>query len=194
VIFTETELPGAFVIDLERREDSRGYFARAFCQNELAEQGLKPVIAQANVAFNIAAGTLRGMHFQYPPKAETKIVRCTRGAIIDIIVDLRPESSTYLQSVSVELNEDNGRALYVPERFAHGYQTLVDRTETSYQVGEFYAPETEGGLAYDDPRLGLEWPLAVAVISDKDAQWEPLDVVEPELRRRMSQATEEVQT
>ena len=190
MIFTETELPGVFVIELERREDSRGYFARAFCQNEFTEHGLKPVIAQANVAFNNVAGTLRGMHFQYPPKAETKIVRCTRGAILDIIVDLRPESSTYLQSVPVELNEDNGRALYVPERFAHGYQTLDDRTETSYHVGEFYAPETEGGLAYDDPRLGLEWPLPVAVISEKDAQWEPLDVVEAELRRRMSQATE----
>ena len=192
MIFTETELRGAFVIDLERREDSRGYFARAFCQHELADHGLKAVIAQANVAFNNVAGTLRGMHFQYPPKAETKIVRCTRGEILDIIVDLRPESPTYLQSVAVELNEENGRALYVPERFAHGYQTLVDRTETSYQVGEFYAPETEGGLAYDDPRLGLEWPLPVASISEKDAQWEPLDVVEPELRRRMAVAAKEV--
>jgi dTDP-4-dehydrorhamnose 3,5-epimerase len=150
------------------------------------------VIAQANVAFNNVAGTLRGMHFQYPPKAETKIVRCTRGEILDIIVDLRPESPTYLQSVAVELNEENGRALYVPERFAHGYQTLVDRTETSYQVGEFYAPETEGGLAYDDPRLGLEWPLPVASISEQDAQWEALDVVEPELRRRMAVAAKEV--
>jgi dTDP-4-dehydrorhamnose 3,5-epimerase len=192
MIFTDTALPGAFVIDLERREDSRGYFARAFCQHELADQGLKPVIAQANIAFNISAGTLRGMHFQYPPKAETKIVRCTRGAIVDIIVDLRPESPTYLESISVDLNEDNGRALYVPERFAHGYQTLVDRTETSYQVGEFYAPETEGGLAYDDPRLGLQWPLPVAVISEKDAQWEQLELVEPEVRRRMAAATAEV--
>ena len=119
-------------------------------------------------------------------------MRCVRGAILDIIVDLRPESPSYLQSVSVELNEENGRALYVPERFAHGYQTLSDRTETSYQVGEFYAPETEGGLAYDDPRLGLEWPLPVAVISEKDAQWERLDVVEPELRRRMNASTAEV--
>ena len=192
MIFTETALPGAFVIDLERREDSRGYFARAFCQHEFADQGLKPVIVQANVAFNISAGTLRGMHFQYPPKAETKIVRCTRGAIVDIIVDLRPESATYLESISVDLNEDNGRALYVPERFAHGYQTLVDRTETSYQVGEFYAPETEGGLAYDDPRLGLQWPLPVAMISEKDAQWESLELVEPEVRRRMAVATAEV--
>lgn len=186
MIFTETALPGAYVIDLERHEDSRGYFARTFCQQEFAEHGLEPVIAQANVAFNTAAGTLRGMHFQFPPKPETKIVRCPRGAILDIIVDLRPESRTYLQSISVELNEENGRALYVPERFAHGYQTLVDATETSYQVGEFYAPETEGGLAYDDPQLGLTWPLPVAVISEKDAQWNPLRVVEPELRRRMT--------
>jgi dTDP-4-dehydrorhamnose 3,5-epimerase len=186
MIFTQTALAGAFVIDLDRREDSRGYFARAFCQNEFVEHGLKPTIAQANVAFNNVAGTLRGMHFQFPPRAETKIVRCTRGAILDIIVDLRPESSTYLESVSVELNEENGRALYVPERFAHGYQTLVDSTETSYQVGEFYAPETEGGLAYDDRRLGLSWPLPVAVISEKDAQWEPLESIEPDVRRRMT--------
>jgi dTDP-4-dehydrorhamnose 3,5-epimerase len=185
VIFTETALPGAFLIDLERREDSRGYFARAFCQRELAEHGLKPIIAQANVAYNKVAGTLRGMHFQFPPAPETKIVRCTRGAIVDVIVDLRPESATYLQSISVELNEENGRALYVPERFAHGYQTLADGTETSYQVGEYYAPETEGGLAYDDPRLGLAWPLPVAAISEKDLQWQPLEAVEPEVRRRM---------
>jgi dTDP-4-dehydrorhamnose 3,5-epimerase len=191
VIFTETALAGAYVIDLERREDSRGYFARAFCQDEFAAHGLQPVIAQANVAFNRSAGTLRGMHFQFPPKAETKLVRCTRGAIVDIIVDLRPESATYLRNTSVELDEENGRALYVPGRFAHGYQTLVDETETSYQVGEFYAPETEGGLAYDDPRLGLAWPLPVAAISEKDAQWEPLEVVEPEVRRRMTIATEE---
>ena len=186
MIFTETALLGAFLIDLERREDSRGFFARGFCQREFAGHGLKSVIAQTNVAYNNVAGTLRGMHFQFPPAPETKVVRCTRGAIVDIIVDLRPESKTYLQSISVELSEENGRALYVPERFAHGYQTLRDGTETSYQVGEFYAPETEGGLAYDDPRLGLEWPLPVAAISEKDARWEPLETVEPEVRRRMT--------
>ena len=141
MIFTETKLKGAFIIDLERREDARGFFARAFCQNEFEAHGLKPIIAQANIAFNIRKGTLRGMHFQYPPAAETKLVRCTRGAILDIIVDLRPESPTYLQHVAVELNEDNQRALYVPERFAHGYQALRDNTDTSYQVGEFYTPE-----------------------------------------------------
>ncbi len=132
MIFTETNAAGAFIIDLERREDDRGFFARMFCQNEFAEHGLKPTIAQANVAFNRVTGTLRGMHFQFPPAAETKLVRCTRGAILDIIVDLRPESPTYLQHIAVELNADNRRALYVPERFAHGYQALVDDTETSY--------------------------------------------------------------
>jgi dTDP-4-dehydrorhamnose 3,5-epimerase len=186
VIFTETELPGAFVIDLERREDSRGFFARAFCQHEFEEHGLKPVIAQANVAFNKYKGTLRGMHFQYPPAPETKLVRATRGAILDIIVDLRPESPTYLQHVSVHLSAENGRALFVPERFAHGYQVLEDETETSYQVGEFYAPETEGGLMYNDPRLGLEWPLPVQEISDKDQKWKLLDEIEPELKHRMA--------
>ena len=120
-------------------------------RRSLRKHGLKPVIAQANIAFNNLKGTLRGMHFQYPPAAETKVVRCTRGAILDIIVDLRPESPTYLQHVAVELTADNHRALYVPERFAHSYQTLQDETETSYQVGEFYAPGSEGGLLYSDP-------------------------------------------
>lgn len=183
--FTETRLKGAFIIDIERREDSRGFFARAFCQKEFAEHGLKPVIAQANIAYNKVRGTLRGMHFQFPPAAETKLVRCTRGAILDIIVDLRPESPTYLEHISVELTADNYRALFVPERFAHGYQVLADATETSYQVGEFYAPGTEGGLRYDDPRLGLKWPLPVTEISPKDAVWALLDAVEPEIKSRM---------
>jgi dTDP-4-dehydrorhamnose 3,5-epimerase len=186
MIFAETKLAGAFVIDIEPREDSRGFFARAFCQHEFSEHGLEPLIAQANIAFNNRKGTLRGMHFQYPPAPETKLVRATRGAILDIIVDLRPESPTYLEHITVELTADNHRALYVPERFAHGYQVLEDRTETSYQVGEFYTPGAEGGLRYSDPRLGLEWPLPVAEISPKDAAWPLLDEVEPELRRRMS--------
>src|SRR6476646_1984961 len=186
MIFTETKLTGAFIIDLERRGDSRGFFARAFCQNEFAEHGLKTTIAQANVASNTHRGTLRGMHFQYPPAAETKLVRCTRGAILDIIVDLRPESETYLQHVSVELDEDNQRALYVPERFAHGYQALRDNTDTSYQVGEFYTPSAESGLLHNDPKLGLKWPLPIAVISDKDLKFTPFDQIEPELQRRMT--------
>jgi len=186
MIFTETKLKGAYILDLEKREDSRGFFARAFCQNEFAAHGLKSVIAQANIAMNLKQGTLRGMHFQYPPAAETKLVRCTRGAILDIIVDLRPESPTYLQHVAVELSEDNQRSLYVPERFGHGYQALRDNTETSYQVGEFYAPRCEGGLSPYDPRLALKWPLPVSAISEKDAAWMLLEEMESELITRMS--------
>ncbi len=185
MIFTETKLKGAFILDLERREDGRGFFARAFCQKEFAEHGLKPIIAQANIAYNRKKGTLRGMHFQFPPAAETKLVRCTRGAILDIIVDLRPESPTYLEHVAVELNADNQRGLYVPERFAHGYQVLADNTDTSYQVGEFYTPGTEGGLYYDDPRLRLRWPLPVTEISEKDAKWELLDRIEETVKQKM---------
>ena len=186
MLFTETKLRGAWIIDLERREDERGFFARAFCQREFEVHGLKPIIAQANVAFNKHKGTLRGMHFQFPPAPETKLVRCTRGAILDIIVDLRPESPTYLQHVEVELNEQNNRAIYVPERFAHGYQCLADNTETSYQVGEFYTPDAEGGLVYNDPKLGLKWPLPVSVISDKDQKFELLAKIEPEVKRKMA--------
>jgi len=185
MLFIETKLKGAFIVDIERREDNRGFFARAFCQREFKDHGLKPVIAQGNAAFNNRKGTLRGMHFQYPPAAETKLVRCTRGAILDIIVDLRPESSTYLDHIAVELSADNYRSLYVPERFAHGYQVLEDRTETNYQVGEFYAPGTEGGLLYRDSRLGLVWPLPVGEISLKDAEWPALETIEAELKRMM---------
>ncbi len=190
MIFTETKLKGAFVIDLEQRFDSRGFFARAFCQKEFEAHGLKPIIAQANVAHNVRKGTLRGMHFQFPPVAETKLVRCTRGAILDIIVDLRPESPTYLQHLEDELDEENQRALYVPERFAHGYQTLCDNTDTNYQVGEFYTPSVEAGLMYNDPRLGLKWPLPVSVISDKDQKFKMLAEIEAEMRRRMARERE----
>ena len=183
--FTETKLKGAFLIGIEPRNDNRGFFARILCQKELREHGLNPVIAQANIAFSAKRGTLRGMHFQFPPAAETKIVRATRGAILDIIVDLRPESPTYLQHIAVELTADNHCALYVPERFAHGYQVLQDNTETSYDVGEFYTPASEGGLRYDDARLGLVWPLPVSEISSKDCSWASLDEIEPELRLKM---------
>ncbi|CCE05614.1 dTDP-4-dehydrorhamnose 3,5-epimerase [Bradyrhizobium sp. STM 3843] len=186
MIFTETKLKGAFIIDLDRKVDERGFFSRAFCQNEFRDHGLRPVIAQANIASNTKKGTLRGMHFQYPPAAESKLVRCTRGAIFDIIVDLRPESPTYLEHIFAELNEGNMTALYVPERFAHGYQVLRDDTDTSYQVGEFYTPSAEGGLLHDDPRLGLTWPLPVSVISSKDRAFRPLHDVEDDLKRRMS--------
>jgi len=186
MLFMETTLRGAFVIDLDRREDSRGFFARLFCQREFAEHGLNPVIAQANVAFSRRRGTLRGMHFQVPPLAETKVVRVTRGAILDVIVDLRPESPTYLQHVAVELTADNRRSLYVPERFAHGFQVLEDQTETTYLMGEFYVPNAEGGLRYSDPMLALEWPLPVTEIAAHDEVWPLLSEVEPKLRRSMS--------
>jgi dTDP-4-dehydrorhamnose 3,5-epimerase len=186
VIFTEMRLKGSFIIDLDRRNDERGYFARAFCQKEFQEHGINPVIAQANIASNLKKGTLRGLHFQYPPAAETKLVRCTRGAILDIIVDLRPESRTYLQHIAVELNENNMTALYVPERFAHGYQALLDNTDTSYLVGEFYTPKSEGGLRYDDPKLGLEWPLPVSAISPKDLTFRPLCEIGAEVKSKMS--------
>ena len=188
MIFTETKLRGAFVVDIERREDSRGFFARLFCQHEFEAHGLKPVIAQANIAFNRQKGTLRGMHFQFPPTAETKFVHATRGAILDIIVDLRAESPTYLEHVAVELSEDNCRGLYVPERFAHGYQVLRDETETIYHVGEFHTPGSEGGLLYNDPRLALKWPLPVTAMSEKDQAWSPLEQQELELKQRMSLA------
>jgi dTDP-4-dehydrorhamnose 3,5-epimerase len=186
MIFTETRLPGAFIVDIERRSDDRGFFARVFCQREFARHGLAYDVAQANVAFNHRLGVVRGLHFQFPPAAETKLVRCTRGALLDVIVDLRPESSTWLQHVAVELTADSRRALFVPARFAHGYQTLVADTEATYQVGEFYTPEMEGGLRFDDPRLGIAWALPAADVSDKDQRWPPLETIEAELRRRMT--------
>lgn len=190
MIFTETRLMGAYILDLERSEDSRGFFARTFCQDEFKAHGLTSIVVQASIANNLAMGTVRGMHFQYPPAAETKLVRCTRGALLDAIVDLRPESPTYLQHVMVELSEENHRALYVPQRFAHGYQTLCDNTEASYQMSEFYAPDAGGGLMYNDPRLALEWPLAVTAISDKDQAFRPLDQIESELKKRMGRLSE----
>jgi dTDP-4-dehydrorhamnose 3,5-epimerase len=183
VIFTETKLPGAFIVDLEPRGDDRGFFARAFCQREFEAHGLKPVIAQANISFNRRKGTVRGLHFQLPPHAETKFVRCSRGAIVDVIVDLRSESPTFLQHVAVELTADNRRGLYVPERFAHGYQVLEDNTETTYQVGEFYTPAAERGLRFDDPHLRIEWPLPVTDISDKDQRWPFLEEAEARVAR-----------
>jgi len=194
MIFTENRLKGAFIVDLQRHQDDRGFFARTYCQREFAEHGLDPTIAQSNIAHNARKGTLRGMHFQFPPAAETKFVRCIRGAILDIIVDVRPESPTYLQHVAVELNAESGRALYIPERFAHGYQVLEDDTQTSYQMGQFYAPDLECGLRYDDPKLALSWPLPVTEISEKDSHWKFLETLEPELRSRMTVADSDGRT
>jgi dTDP-4-dehydrorhamnose 3,5-epimerase len=177
MLFTETKLKGAFIIDLELKSDDRGFFARTFCAKEFEAHGLKPAVSQCNLSFNHKAGTLRGMHYQVTPACETKLVRCTRGAVYDVIIDLRPDSPTYRQHIGVELSADNRRALYVPEMFAHGYQTLTDDAEVVYQVTEFYTPGYERGARYNDPAFGIEWPMPVAVISDKDANWPLVEAV-----------------
>ena len=166
--FSPTSLEGAWVIDLERIEDDRGFFARAWCQREFAEHGLNAQVVQCNVSFNHARGTLRGMHYQVAPHREVKLVRCTRGKIYDVIVDLRPDSPTYKGWLGVELTAENRRMLYVPEGFAHGYQTLEDASEVFYQVSEFYQPGSEGGLRWNDVAFGIDWPLEPTVMSDKD--------------------------
>lgn len=169
--FRETKLKGAFIVALEPRQDHRGFFSRTFCAQEFEAHNLKPTVAQCNVSFNYSKGTLRGMHYQLPPATETKFIRCTRGAIYDVIIDMRPESDTYLQHIGVKLSAENRLALYVPEMFAHGYQALTDETEVIYQVSEFYTPNRERGLRYDDPVLGIEWPLPISEISEKDTNW-----------------------
>ena len=171
MIFTPTGLAGAVVVELELKQDERGFFARTFCRSEFVAAGLEPLVEQCNLSFNHRAGTLRGMHYQVAPATEAKLVRCTTGAVLDQIVDVREDSPTYLQSFSVELTAGNRTALYVPPMFAHGYQALSDGAEVSYQVSEAYTPGTERGLRYDDPALGLAWPLPVSVISAKDAAW-----------------------
>ncbi len=169
MIFSETKLKGAFLIDVERREDERGFFARSWCQREFQEYGLNPSVVQCNVSFNKKKGTLRGMHYQLPPFSETKLVRCMRGAIFDVALDIRHESPTYGQWTAAELTAENRRMLYIPEGFAHGYQTLMDNTEVFYQVSEFYHPESERGVRWDDPSFGILWPDEPnRVISAKD--------------------------
>lgn len=172
MIFTELAVAGAFVIDLEKREDARGYFARAWCAREFEEHGLNPNLVQVNLSFNDEAGTLRGMHFQRAPHEEAKSVRCTRGAIYDVVLDLRPDSPTYKDWAALELSADNRRMLYVPEGCGHGYQTLTPETETLYQVSAFYAPDSEGGVRWNDPAFGIDWPDAPRrILSEKDASW-----------------------
>jgi len=172
LIFTEAHLSGAYVIDLDPIEDSRGFFARAWDAKEFADHGLETRIAQANTSFNKRRGTLRGMHMQRPPHEEVKMIRCTGGALYDVIIDLRPGSDTYKQWVGVELTAENRRLFYVPRGFAHGFQTLEDETEAFYLVTEFYTPGAEAGVRWNDPAFGIEWPLGEpAEISDKDASW-----------------------
>jgi len=171
MIFTATQHEDAWLIDIDPREDERGFFARIWCRQELAAQGLDTEIAQESLSFNRHRGTVRGLHFQRPPHEETKIVRCTRGGIFDVIVDLRPRSPTYLRWQGFELTAENHKALYVPKGFAHGFQTLVDDAEIVYQISEFYAPNSAGGHRYDDAAFGVAWPLPVTMISERDLSW-----------------------
>ena len=171
MLFTETALKGAFVIGLDRKTDLRGYFARTFCVEEFQSHGLNPRVVQCNVSFNARKGTLRGMHWQAPPSAEAKLVRAMRGAIHDVIVDLRADSPTYLRHVAVELSSTNGQMLYIPERFAHGFQTLEDDTEVFYQMSEFYAPGFARGARWNDLAFGIPWPLPNPIMNDRDQSW-----------------------
>lgn len=169
--FEKTPLDGAFIVELDLFEDERGFFARSFCRNEFQDRGLDPAVAQCNVSFNRKRGTLRGLHYQAMPHEEAKLVRCTRGAIWDVIVDVREDSATRYRWFSVELNAENHRGLYVPRGFAHGFQTLADDSEVFYQMSEFYHPEAARGLRWDDPRIGIDWPIGNPVISPRDLSY-----------------------
>lgn len=174
MLFIETKLAGGYIIELEKIEDDRGFFARTFCQREFEAHGLNPRIAQCSVSFNRRKGTLRGMHYQVAPYEESKLVRCTMGAIYDVAVDLRPESRTFKQWVAVELTGENGRMFYIPQGLAHGFQTLVDNTEVFYQMSEFYHPQCARGVRWDDPAFGMSWPIKEVIISIKDASFAAL--------------------
>ena len=171
MIFIETPLPGAFLIEPEPTEDTRGLFVRTWCRRELEAHGLDTRIAQCSTSFNKRKGTLRGMHYQAPPVAETKIVRCTRGAIHDVIIDLRPDAPTFTRHFAVVLTADNRKTLYVPPGFAHGFQTLADDTEVFYQISEFYSPEHARGVRWNDPTFGVRWPDDERTIVDRDRNY-----------------------
>jgi dTDP-4-dehydrorhamnose 3,5-epimerase len=171
MIFTETKLDGAYIIDIEKRQDERGFFARSWCIKEVELHGLDAQCIQANISNSANRGTLRGMHYQIAPFREAKLVRCTRGGIFDVIIDLRTDSATYTDWMGVELTAKNYRMLYVPEGFAHGFLTLENDTEVTYQVSQFYHPESERGVRYNDPVFAIEWPREVLVISEKDNSW-----------------------
>lgn len=169
--FNETRLKGVFVIELEKRQDERGFFARTWCKNELDRKGLHSNLVQSSISFNHNRGTLRGMHYQTAPHEEVKLVRCTTGAIYDVVIDLRESSPTFMEWTAVELSAQNHLTLYIPENCAHGFQTLVDNTEVLYQMSEFYAPESARGVRWDDPAFGIQWPPAGRTISTRDATY-----------------------
>jgi dTDP-4-dehydrorhamnose 3,5-epimerase len=169
--FQETKIPGLFLIELDRREDHRGFFARSWCRQEFLQHGLNAGVVQINVGYTAKRGGLRGMHFQAPPNAEAKTARCTRGAIFDVGVDLRPESPTFKQWFGAELTAENHRMLHIPEGCAHGYQTLADDTEMEYLTTANYSPQDASGVRFDDPEFAVLWPLPVSSISDADRSW-----------------------
>ncbi|WP_298090556.1 dTDP-4-dehydrorhamnose 3,5-epimerase [uncultured Sphingomonas sp.] len=173
--FHKTDLQDAMLIELEERGDERGFFARSMCQDEFASVGMIPAYVQQNVSMSAHKGTVRGMHFQRAPHSEAKLIRCVRGAILDVIVDLRPASHSYMRSQAFLLDDLDRRQLYVPPGFAHGFQTLTDNVEVTYLVSALYTPAAEGGLRHDDPELGIEWPLVATVVSPKDAAWPLID-------------------
>jgi dTDP-4-dehydrorhamnose 3,5-epimerase len=176
MVFTETSLPGVYLIDIEPIGDSRGFFARGWCRREFEAHNLDPAISQINNSFSPHAGTLRGIHYQRARSAEAKTVRCVRGAIFDVAVDMRESSPNYLRWIGHELSADNRKSMYIPKGFAHGYQTLLPDTELLYSTSEFYSAEAEVGIRYDDPSVAIRWPEPVVVISDKDASWPDLNV------------------
>lgn len=169
--FTETKLEGAYIIEIEKLTDDRGFFARSWCQKEFEAHGLTSRVVQTNVSFNRKKGTLRGLHYQLKPNEESKLIRCTRGAIYDVIIDLRPKSPTYKQWIGVKLSDENYTMFFVPENFAHGFQTLKNNTEITYQVSQFFTTGSERGIRWNDPIFGIKWPLEIAVISAKDRDW-----------------------
>ena len=171
MIFSPTSLEGVWIIEPERREDDRGFFARTWCQREFLEHGLDGRLVQCSISWNAARGTLRGMHWSVPPAAETKLVRCTAGAIHDVVVDLRPGSPTYLSHVSMVLSAEARNAVYIPEHCAHGFQTLEPESEVYYQMTEFYEPSAARGARWDDPKFGIVWPDGPRVMSPRDATW-----------------------
>jgi dTDP-4-dehydrorhamnose 3,5-epimerase len=171
MIFHQTSLDGPFLVELDRKEDLRGFFARAFCSKELHDHGVEFNAAQVNISRSAKKGTLRGMHYQAEPVVEPKFIRCIRGSVWDVIIDMRPGSKTFLQHYAVELSAENGLALYVPDRFAHGNQALTDDSELLYVMGGYYTPGYEQGVRHDDPAVGIQWPLQVTVIDDKDQRW-----------------------
>jgi dTDP-4-dehydrorhamnose 3,5-epimerase len=190
--FIETTLQGAFIIDLERYDDRRGFFARTYCAREFEAHNLISSFVQCNTSFNYQRGTLRGLHYQAPPHLEAKLVRCTRGSIYDVIVDLRPDSASFGAHFALELSPANGRSLHIPAGFAHGFQTLEDETEVFYQMSNYYVADCAAGLRYDDAEIGICWPLPVSVISEKDLNWPSLADWQNPFKSPPSESTAEI--